>query len=246
MPNSLHHGARFWTAAGSWRAWEYLDAALHGKVPHEVAWGTDRFSYLRDNPGEARLFDAFMANFPDDRHNAVAASYDFSTVGLIADIGGGNGEALRRIAAVYPHVRGILFDRMHVIAAIPAEMLAQGRITPQVGSFFDQVPPGADLYMLIRVLHDWPDDDARRILRCCRAAIPEDGRLLVVEALMPADPSLGQPTEYLIDMQMMAMFGSARERTESEFDALLADTGFDLVRVIPTASSVSILESVPC
>jgi hypothetical protein len=244
-PNSLHHGARFWTAPGSWRAWEALDAVLHGGVPHEAAWGTGRFAYLRDNPDEARLFDTFMANFPDNRHSAVADAFDFSRVRLVADIGGGNGEALRRILARYPQLRGIVFDQAHVVTAIAPEALAGGRITTQAGSFFESVPKGADLYMMVRVLHDWSDEDASRILRSCRAAMRADARLLVVEAIMPSDPSLGRQTEYLIDMQMMTMFGDARERTESEFRDLLASSGFDLVGVTPTESPVSILQAAP-
>jgi hypothetical protein len=161
------------------------------------------------------------------------------------DVGGGNGESLRRIIARHGGVRGIVFDRADVVAAIPSEMLANGRITAQAGSFFDGLPPGADRYMLIRVLHDWPDEDARRILRSCRAAMSDGSRLLIVEALMEPDPSLGSRTEYLIDVQMMAMFGRARERTQGEYGGLLAETGFDLVKVMPTSSSVSILETAP-
>ena len=244
-PNSLHYAARFWTTAGSWRAWEALDVALQGEVPHEVAWGTSRFDYLRKTPDEARIFDAFMANFSDNRHAAVAAAYDFSKVRLIADIGGGNGEALRRILAINPAVRGIVFDRTDVVAAIPLDDLASGRITTHGGSFFDAVPGDADLYMLVRVLHDWSDEDASHILRSCRAAMSSDARLLVVEGLIDPDPSRGLVTEYLIDMQMMAMFGGARERTESEFRELLVGAGFKLYSAIPTASSVFILEAAP-
>lgn len=245
VPNSLHYAARFWTATGSWRAWEALDSALHGKVPHEVVWGMSRFDYLRNTPDEARIFDAFMANFPDNRHNALAAAYDFSKAHLIADIGGGNGEALRRILALYPSIRGIVFDRPDVVAAIPSDALTDGRIMTQGGSFFDGVPAGADLYMLIRVLHDWADEDVARILRSCRSAMRDGARLLVVEGLIDPDPSRGPATEYLIDMQMMAMFGSARERTEAEFRELLIDAGFDLTNVIATTSPVCILEAVP-
>ncbi|AWM26219.1 ortho-methyltransferase [Sinorhizobium fredii USDA 205] len=244
-PQSLSHSARFWTTPGSWRAWEFLDVALHDRVPHEAAWGTDRFSYLRDHPAEGRLFDAFMAHFPDNRHNAVADSYDFSGTGLVVDVGGGNGETLRRIIARHPGLRGILFDRADVIAAVPPAMLAEGRMTTQAGSFFEKLPSGADCYMLVRVLHDWPDEAALRILQSCRAATPEGSRLLIVEALMPVDPSLGRQTEYLIDMQMMAMFGRARERTEAEYGGLLAEAGFELTKVMPTASPVSILEAAP-
>ena len=244
-PNSLHPSARFRTAAGSWRAWEALDVALHGKNPHEAAWGTRRFDYLRDHPDEARIFDTFMAHFPDDRHGAIATAYDFTGTRLIADIGGGNGESLRRILALNPAARGIVFDRADVVAAIPPEALAGSRITPHGGSFFDGVPAGADLYLLVRVLHDWPDEDAARILRSCRSAMGADARLLVVEGLIEPDPSRGRPTEYLTDMQMMAMFGTALERTEAEFSRLLAGAGFELTRAIATTSSVTILEAAP-
>ena len=245
VPNSLYHGARFWTATGSWRAWESLDAALHGRVPHEVAWGTSRFDYLRNTPDEARTFDAFMANYPDNRHSAIAAAYDFSKANLIADIGGGNGETLRRILAFYPAMRGIVFDRTDVVAAIPPDALAGGRITTQGGSFFDGVPTDADLYLLVFVLHNWADEDASRILRSCRAAMQTGARLLVVEGLIDPDPLRGLTMEYLLDMQMMAMFGNARERTEAEFRELLTDAGLDLIRVIATDSPVFVLEAVP-
>ena len=92
-PNSFHYSARFWTGRGSWRAWEELDAAMTGGIPHETAWGVARFDYLRQHPVEARVFDAMMATFPDNRHAAVASAYDFSGAKLIVDIGGGNGSA---------------------------------------------------------------------------------------------------------------------------------------------------------
>lgn len=245
VPNSLHYSACFWTGPGSWRAWDALDVALHGRIPHEAAWGVGRFSYLRDHPDEARTFDAFMANWPDNRHQAVAAAYDFSGGVLIADVGGGNGEALRRILARFPDARGIVFDREDVVAAIPPAGLAGGRISTQGGSFFEKAPAGADIYLLVRVIHDWADEDALRILRMCRAAMSSNGRLLIVEQILPPDPSQGRPTDYLLDMHMMAIFGTAQERTEAEFRALLQPAGFDLLRVIPTASLVSILEAVP-
>ena len=118
-----------------------------------------------------------------------------------------------------------------------------GRINAAGGSFFDSVPVGAEVYLLVRVLHDWSDDDAIRILRNCRAAMAPTARLLIVEQILEPDPTLGRKTSYLIDMQMMAMFGSARERTQAEFDDLLAQSGLSQLRLIPTSSPVWIIEA---
>jgi hypothetical protein len=243
--NGLHEAARFYTAPGSWKAWGALDEALVGRIPHQVAWGTDRFDYLRDHPDEARLFDAYMAHVPDGRHHAIAAAYDFSGISLIADIGGGNGEALRRILARVPTARGLVFDRPDVIEAIPSTALLDGRIMAEAGSFFDRVPTGADLYLLIRVLHDWSDEDCLRILRTCRQAMRPHSRLLIGEQVLDPDPARGPPVGYLADMQMMAMFGNARERVATEFHELLTASGFTFERLIPTDSLVSIIEAAP-
>jgi hypothetical protein len=244
-PNSMHHSARFWTASGSWAAWGKLDEAMTGGVPHVAAWNMTRFEYLRAHPDEARSFDAMMANFPDNRHPALAAAYDFSGAKLIADIGGGNGAALRHILARFPAVRGLLFDRDDVVNALQTAELLGGRIETAGGSFFNNVPRGADIYMLIRVLHDWPDEDCLRIFRSCRTAMGSDAVLLIGDQILEPEPARGRPTGYLVDTQMMAMFGSARERTSDEFAHLLSESGFTLRRVIPTQSPVWIIEALP-
>jgi hypothetical protein len=244
-PNSLHHAARFWTVPGAWSAWGKLDEALGGGNPHESAWGMGRFEYLKLHPEEARIFDTFMANFPDNRHVAIAGSYDFAAAQLIVDIGGGNGEALRQILRRFSGPRGLVFDRQDVVDAIPADDLMQGRITTEAGSFFDPLPRGGDHYVLIRVLHNWGDDDCLRILRNCRAAMGTDARLLIGDQILESDPARGKTTDYLMDVQMMAMFGDARERTEAEYRDLLPASGFVLRRSIPTPSPVWLIEAVP-
>ena len=242
-PNSMHHSARFWTATGSWAAWGMLDVAMNGGVPHDAAWHMPRFDYLRAHPDEARGFDAMMANFPDNRHQAVAAAYDFSAAHMIVDIGGGNGAALRHILARFPGPRGLVFDRDDVVAAIPPSGLLDGRIDVAGGSFFDRIPPGADIYLLIRVLHDWSDQDCLRILGACHTAMRPDAVLLIGDQILEPDPALGSPAGYLVDTQMMAMFGSARERTSDEIGTLLSQAGFALRRIIPTQSPVWIVEA---
>ena len=243
--DSLHAAARFYTAPGSWRAWEALDEALVGRVPHEAAWGTSRFEYLRGHPEEARRFDHYMACFPDRHHQAIAEAYDFSACRTAVDVGGGAGETLRRILARHPAMTATVLDRQDVVEAIPAALLLGGRIRAQAGDCFEAIPAGADLYLLVRVLHDCPDADGRRLLRTCRQAMAPGSRLLIGEQILDPDPSRGSPASYLVDLQMMAMFGSARERTEAEFQALLAAADFHFLRTIATASSISIIEAEP-
>lgn len=244
-PNTMHHAARFWAGTGSWAAWGALDVALAGGVPHQAAWNMSRFDYLRVHPDEARIFDRAMASFSDNRHAAIAASYDFSAARLIADIGGGDGASLRHVLARSPLPRGLLVDRPDVVGAVTPDDLMHGRIETRGANFLEGVPAGADIYMLIRVLHNWSDDDCLIILRNCRAAMADSAILLIGEYILEPDPMLGSQISYLTDMQMMAMFGPAGERTESEFRALLTNAGLMLRRVIPTGSLVSIVEAIP-
>jgi hypothetical protein len=119
------------------------------------------------------------------------------------------------------------------------------RIDVQAGSFFDDVPEGAEIYLLVTVLHNWSDDDCIRILRNCRAAMTSSAHLLIVEQILEPDPAIGRPSGYLIDTQMMAMFGSARERREAEFTDLIQSSGMTLARIIETPSPVRIMEVIP-
>ena len=247
VPNSMRHGARFWTAPGSWAAWGQLDAAMTGGVPHVAAWQQGRFEYLADHPDEARIFDQTMANSPDNRLPAIAAAYDFSSARVIVDVGGGTGEALRQILSRHPAPVGVVFDREDVVTAIGEDprALLHGRITLRSGDFFHEVPAGGDVYLLLRILHDWSDADCVRILRSCRAAMTSSSVLLVGELILEPDPTRGQALDYLVDLQMMAMFGSARERTTSEFESLFHAAGFELRAVTATASSAWLIEAAP-
>ena len=99
--------------------------------------------------------------------------------------------------------------------------------------------------MLIRVLHNWSDEDCVRILRSIRAAMGAHSLLLLGEQILEPDPARGRATGYLIDVQMMTMFGRARERSEVEFRTMFDRSGFSLRRVIPTPSPIAIIEAAP-
>jgi O-methyltransferase domain len=108
------------------------------------------------------------------------------------------------------------------------------------GSFFDSVPAGADAYILKKVIHDWNDEQAVRILRNCRDAMKPHGRVLVAETIIP--PGNEPNTIKLIDAAMLVVTGGV-ERTEAEYAALFAAAGLRLERVVPTAQPISVLEA---
>jgi len=239
---SLHYAARLFTAPSEWGAWGALDQAMLGATPFEALWSASRFDYLREHPEQGRLFDAVMANSPDDRLSAVAAGYDFSAASLIVDVGGGNGALLHAILTHHQQPRGLVFDREDVVSAIPAEDRLGNRIQVKAGDFFRQAPPAADIYLLSWILHDWADEQCLRILGNCRLAIQPGARLLLIERLLEPDPTKGDVKDYLSDIQMMVDHGG-RERTLPEFQILLTSSGFGTARPIRTASSVWIIES---
>jgi O-methyltransferase domain len=176
----------------------------------------------------------------------VVASYDFAGLRELVDVAGGSGVLLETILRATADLRGVLVDRPEAVERAGARLAAaglDGRAECVAGDFFDAVPPGADAYLLSRVLHDWDDADARRILTACREAMPAGARLLVVDAIVPERAQDG-PEAVRMDIHMLILLG-ARERTEAEFRDLLASAGFALRRVVPTASpaGVSLIEA---
>ena len=154
----------------------------------------------------------------------------------IVDVGGGTGALARRMARRGPGASVVLFDQPHVLALAPA---APG-VTPEAGSFLDGVPAGADAYVLKFVLHDWDAPRAATILRHCRAAMADGGRVLAIEVVVPdgAAPSIAKTH----DVNMLVLTGG-RERTLAEYRALFASAELDLVHTIPTARGVTVLEA---
>lgn len=229
-----------------WRAWENIVYSLEtGKSGFTEAWGMNAFEHLARNPEEASLFSEAMIGFHGGETTAVAEAYDFSVFGIVADVGGASGKLLAEILTRYPGVRGVLFDRPHVVTDAPALFKARGvedRVTIESGNFFETVPAGADAYLMSHIIHDWNEEECATILGHCRRAIKPDGRLLIVEMVLPPGdtPHLGKIT----DMVMLVLPGG-QERSETEYADLLAKSGFRLTRVVPTDSAVSIVEAVP-
>jgi hypothetical protein len=188
-----------------------------------------------------------MAGRAEREARQLTSGYDFSGLRRLVDVGGGPAVLLAEILRATPELRGVLMDREAVLPLARAHLERGGvgdRAECMPGDFFASVPAGGDAYLLSRVLHDWNDADAGRILANCRAAMAPGARLLVVEAILP-ERAGDAPDVIRMDLHMMILLG-ARERTEEEFRRLLGDAGFrvqGVVRIGPSAG-LGIVEAI--
>jgi hypothetical protein len=229
-----------WQAAGS-----LLHTVQTGETAFERANGGDFFAYFRQHPTQRVLFDHYMAAQTTPMARAVAATYDFSGIGTMVDVGGGRGALTVEILKAHPHLRGVVFDQPVVVDDARAAIAAAGlsdRCATVGGDFFATVPNGGDAYLLKYILHDWDDERSVTILRACRRAVPQHGRLLVVELLVPSGnaPSYAKTQ----DVNMLINLGG-RERTVAEYRALFTTAGFDLTRTVPVTGELHVIEGRP-
>jgi hypothetical protein len=230
---------------GEWQyeAWgQLLYSVRTGGCAFEHLFGAPLFDYLAAHPDKGKLFDEAMTGVHGRETAAMLDAYNFSGIGVLVDVGGGNGEVITSILNRYPTVRGVLFDQPSVIQRHGPNVEPTGRCTATAGNFFEAVPQGADAYLLRHIIHDWDDDKSIAILRNCRAAMGNNGKLLVVEGIVPPgnEPSVSK----FFDLAMMVLPGGT-ERTEDEYRRLFNASDFSLKRIVPTKSWVSILEGEP-
>jgi ubiquinone/menaquinone biosynthesis C-methylase UbiE len=226
-------------------AWgEVLHSVRTGEIAFDHLFGMDVWQYRAQHPDEGRIFDAAMASFSSVVNAAIVASYDFSAIGKIVDVGGGDGSLIAAILKAYPGMKGVLFDLPHVSAGARRRIEAEGvaeRCEVVAGDAFTAVPSGGDAYLLKWIIHDWDDERSVALLKNCHRVMPAKGKLLLVEAIIPAGDS---PSFHkFMDLNMLVMTGG-RERTEAEYRSLLDAAGFSLQNIISTQTEMSVLEAV--
>ncbi|KIH96557.1 methyltransferase [Streptomonospora alba] len=243
-PDSLRDLALLYSSDFFLAAWRGLDETVRtGRQAFEAVHGRDVYSHLAENPADAALFDAGMAaggSFAD----ALPRVYDFSRAEHVADIGGGDGSRLAGLLETDARLRGTLQERPQALAGARAKLepyVAQGRCTLEDADFLRQVAAGADVYVLSRVLHNWDDDSCRRILANCASAMDPRAHVLIVERVMPDDrhPWLSRA----FDVHMMVMT-RGRERTASEYEALLRQAGLRTLELRDLAAEMRVLVAV--
>ena len=246
VPGTQRSKAIFHPDQPIWQSWgELLRTVTTGEPAFRRIYGTDVWKYRALHPELNARFNAFMSDATTLFTPSIVAAYDFTGIGTLVDVGGGEGPLISAILAANPQLKGILCDAPHVVSAARPHLEAAGvidRCELRPCDFFSSVPEGGDAYILKSILHDWDDDLSAAILTTCRRAMPEHGRLLLVENVIT--PGNSPHPAKLVDLQMLVELGG-RERTEAEFRDLLAGAGFRLTRVLPTEVQFSIIEAIP-
>ena len=246
VPNSLRDFARIRGGELCWDAWRTLHQATKtGEAAFKLAHDAEFFEYLRQHPADARLFNDGMRSLSSQVHAAVIRAYDFSRLHTLTDVGGGSGAFVAALLSAHPGLQATLLDRASAIELSGPVLRARGvadRCRCVAGDFFDAVPTGSEAILLSRVVHDFSDQDAVRILRNCHAALPPGGRLLIVEYVVTDDED-GIAAK-LFDLHMLVYFGAARERSREEFQTLLQESGFTLRGVVRTSASIAVIEAI--
>lgn len=233
-PASMRDITLMWAEPAMLDAWRELPTAIReGRRVFDDVFGVDFFGYLGRDPELPARFNAAMAQGSAATARTLPASYDFGRFRTIVDVGGGDGTLLSAILREHPKPHGIVFDSVEGAAQAESVLRDAGvgdRCRVETGDFFDAVPGGGHLYLIKSVIHDWDDAKAATILRNCRAAMPSDGRLLVLEPVLPetvpAPPGPLHALQYLSDLNMLVNL-DGRERTAADFADLLRRSGFE-------------------
>jgi O-methyltransferase domain/Dimerisation domain len=221
------------------RAFDHLlEVVRTGKPGAEAAFGKPYWEWLGDDPGAAETFNRAMSAGATYRLPALLELDIWPNARHVIDVGGGDGTAVAALLKQHPHLRGTVFDLPHAEAEATARLAEGGfggRATFEAGSFFEAVPSGGDVYVLLQVLHNWGDEEATRILRTIRGATATDARLVVIEVIVEGDDD----RQFFSDLVGLVVLGG-RERTESEWRDLLAAGGFEVTRITsgPRASAI--------
>ncbi|MFI7631050.1 methyltransferase [Microbispora rosea] len=220
----------------TWRAWGALtDSVRTGEAAWDHAHGRPLFDHLARHPELSAVFNRAMHEGTERIAPALPRAYDFGRAHTVVDIGGGNGALLAAVLAATPGLKGVLFDTADGVAGAAEELRRAGlsdRCSIEAGDFFEAVPEG-DVMLIKGVLHDWDDRRCIAILRSCRRSIAADGRLLVLEPVMPSGLGTPEAAGAVMSDVAMLVYTGGRERGMTEFRDLLAAAGFDLTEVTP-------------
>jgi hypothetical protein len=249
-PHSVRSDLLFNRSPAWLRSMVHLPAVVReGGPPGFVReFGEGFFEYAASHPDLASTYNELMelASRGHPEHFLdVLEEYDFSQFSVVCDVGGGRGHFLSHLLEAIPDFDGVVFDQPSVVGENDQrwapDLGVANRCQYVGGDMFEDVPE-ADCYLLKWILHNWDDEDSHRILSTIHDAAPADGRLFVIETIVPG-PSEPHHAKRL-DVTMMTQVGG-RERTEEEYSTLLERSGWRLAETwAPEEGPIHILEAV--
>ncbi|MEV7569733.1 methyltransferase [Streptomyces tanashiensis] len=209
------------------------DSIRTGAAAWGSVFGKDLWGSLAADPELSASFDRTMSQHADILGRRLAGIGEWSSVGSVVDVGGGSGQLLANILREHGHLKGTVVDLPDTVARAAAIFDAAGVSDRSEGvgrSFFEPLPAGADVYLLVHVLHNWPTGEAAKILRNCAEAAGGSGKVFVVDQVIALEGHAAPFISTQRDLCMLAMVGG-QERTAEEFEALGEEAGLRLVRV---------------
>jgi hypothetical protein len=238
-PQSMRAFVRMFGLAINWDAYRELEYSVKtGRRAMEKTLPEGVWSYLGQHPEANSIFNATMLAKAQGQIPAIVKCANFSRFKIITDIAGGRGHLLSAILQAAPATKGILFDLPHVVN--DASDLASSRLTLQGGDFFKDTLPKCDAYILMEIIHDWPDREAVAILEAVRQAAPPGATLFLIETIVPEGPE--PDWSKMLDIHMLTLLGG-KQRTLKEYQALLRQADFEFKKEIDTGTGISIIEA---
>lgn len=215
----LHHDKVFM------ESWYHLnDVIMEGGVPFERAYGMTAFEYPAIDDRFNQVFNRAMASHTSLIMKKILDVYrGFEGIKVLVDVGGGVGVTLKMITSKHPHIKGINFDLPYVLADAPS----YPGVERVGGDMFENVPRGDAIFMKW-ILHDWSDEHCSKLLKNCFEALPANGKVIVVEAILPEVPERDVSSNIVFqqDLFMLAQNPGGKERTQKEYEALAVQAGF--------------------
>jgi len=246
--NSLRSWA-IWCGRYLWPLWgNLLHSVKTGESARKLVSGTVGYEHLANDVGAAAVFNRAVAEVTRLVGGRVVHSCDLSGLRRIVDVGGGCGELLAIILRAHPAMRGVLLELPHATEAA-REYLGRAGLAERceivTGDCFESVPSGGDVYLLKNVIHNWNDNRSVLVLRNCRDAMTDGGKLLLVEHILPdrMEPSAAHRDIARKDLTMLVGPGG-RERTALEFCNLLEAGGFRSGKIVPATLNFCVIEAV--
>ncbi|KAJ0024330.1 hypothetical protein Pint_08155 [Pistacia integerrima] len=222
-------------------SWYHLnDVVLEGGIPFNRAYGMTAFEYPGTDQRFNWVFNQAMSNHTTLIMKKVLDVYKgFEGLKVLVDVGGGIGVTLDIITSKYPHIEGINFDLPHVLADAPS----YPGVKHVGGDMFVSVPKGDAIFMKW-ILHDWSDEHCLKLLKNCCEALPNSGKVIIVESILPVIP-MDNVSSHIVfeqDLLMLAQNPGGKERTQKEFEALAVKSGFSGCEVICNAYNSWVME----